>query len=140
MSLQAPLARFLVEGIDQIRFILFQEHEIFWNRRGLDGLTTDKIFDHLRENYKAEIELLRSLKGNNQKQNKNATEAKFEPENRPSTPLPSIQRVLNDDVEKWRAEKDYERLRQKIAREHAQESCKPLVLLFFFIHGIMAMR
>jgi hypothetical protein len=45
---------------------------------------------------------------------------KFEPENRPSTPLPSIQRVLNDDVEKWRAEKDYERLRQKIAHEQAQ--------------------
>ena len=45
---------------------------------------------------------------------------KFEPENRPSTPLPSIQRELNDDVEKWRAEKDYERQRQKIAHEQAQ--------------------
>lgn len=86
----------------------------------IDGLTTDKIFDHLRSNYKDELELLRSCKGNTQKQNKNVTEAKFEPENRPSTPLPSIQRVLNDDVEKWRAEKDYERLRQKIAREQAQ--------------------
>lgn len=86
----------------------------------VDGLTTDKIFDHLRDNSKAELELLRSRKGNTQKQNKNATEVKFEPENRPSTPLPSIQRVLNDDVEKWRAEKDYERLRQKIAHEQAQ--------------------
>lgn len=86
----------------------------------IDGLTTDKIFDHLRSNSKAEIELLRSSKGNTRKQDKNASEAKFEPENRPSAPLPSIQRVLNDDVEKWRAEKDYERLRQKIAREQAQ--------------------
>ena len=84
------------------------------------GLTTDKIFDHSRDNSKAELELLRSRKGNTQKQNKNATEVKFEPENRPSTPLPSIQRVLNDDVEKWCAEKDYERLRQKIAHEQAQ--------------------
>ena len=84
------------------------------------GLTTDKIFDHSRDNSKAELELLRSRKGSTQQQNKNATELKFEPENRPYTPLPSIQRVLNDDVEKWRAEKDYERLRQKIAHEQAQ--------------------
>ena len=45
---------------------------------------------------------------------------KFEPENSPSTPFSSIQSVLNDDIEKWRAEKAYERLRQKIAREQAQ--------------------
>jgi len=86
----------------------------------IEGLTTDKIFDHLRSNSKGDIELLRSSKGNTRKQDKNSTEAKFEPENRPSTPLPSIQRVLNDDVEKWRAEKDYERLQRKIAREQAQ--------------------
>ena len=32
------------------------------------GLTTDKIFDHLRDNSKAELELLRSRKLNTQKQ------------------------------------------------------------------------
>ena len=35
--------------------------------------------------------------------------------------MPSDQRSLKDDVGKGHAEKDYERLRQKIAREQAQE-------------------
>lgn len=86
----------------------------------VDGLTTEKIFERLNRNSEAEFELSRSRKGNTQKQKKNATETKFEPKNEPSMPLPSIQRALNDDVDKWRAEKDYERLRQKIAREQAQ--------------------
>ena len=80
----------------------------------------------MREDYKAKFELLHSLKVNTQKQNKNSVEAKFEPKKEPSMPLPSIQRALNDDVEKWRAEKKYERLRQKIALEQVQRELKTI--------------
>lgn len=86
----------------------------------VDGLTTEKISDRLNGNFEVDMELLRSRKRNTQKQTQNVTETKFEPKNKPSASLPSIQRALNDDVEKWRAKKDYERLRQKIAREQAQ--------------------
>lgn len=83
-------------------------------------MTTEKISDRLNGNFEVDMELLRSRKRNTQKQTQNVTETKFEPKNKPSASLPSIQRALNDDVEKWRAKKDYERLRQKIAREQAQ--------------------
>lgn len=86
----------------------------------IDGLSTDKIFDHLRSNYKAELELLRSHKGNTRKQNKNVTEAKFEPEERSPDLIGRVRNALDDDVDKYRAKKDYEYLQRKVAWEQSQ--------------------
>lgn len=72
----------------------------------IDGLTTEKILNHLNGNLEADIDRLRSRKVITQKEYKNATEEKLKPKNNTFMPLPSIQGVLNDDIEKWQAERE----------------------------------
>lgn len=83
-------------------------------------LTTDKITNRLKLNSEAEFERLRARKSIMQKEERNRLKHENEPNNETSTPAMTLKRVLDDDVEKWRAKKDFEYLQQKIAREHSQ--------------------
>lgn len=86
----------------------------------VEGLTTDKITNLLKNNFEAEFERKRTRKVNTQKKELKPADRENVPKKTAYTPGMTLQRVLEDDVEKWRAEKDYERLRLKIAREQSQ--------------------